>query len=84
MTTINTFKDWWHKNSENIDSDNWWESFRDCWETAQGLELQRCASLSAHRLVLEAQVAQAVARGELQKFMSAQESMEKMLRGKDE
>jgi hypothetical protein len=80
--TINTFRDWWVSNSEELFArtkdpkkgelnvwGDWWSEFQKCWDAAQNLELQRCAKLSAHRLSWEAQVAKAEADGCLRKFL---------------
>lgn len=84
MPEINTFKDWWRANSDELfrrvkKTDNWWDEFEKCWEVAQDLELKRCANLSAHRLALEAQVAQATTNGELLKYLDAQDALDKIL-----
>lgn len=89
MSEINTFKDWWYAHSEELfqrvkKTDNWWDEFEKCWEVAQSLELQRCANLSANRLVLEAQVSQAVTNGDLKEFLDVQESLEKILKGSED
>lgn len=86
MPEINTFKDWWYAYSEELfqqakKTGDWWAEFEKCWEAAQTLELQRCASLSANRLVLEAQVSQASANGELEEFLNLQEALEKTTNG---
>lgn len=83
MPKINTFKDWWLANSEalfkRVDStDNWWDEFQKCWDVAQELELRRCAGLTAHRLSLEAQLAQANNNKNLSEFLAAQAVTDKL------
>jgi hypothetical protein len=75
MPEINTFKDWWRANSDELfqrvkKTDNWWDEFEKCWEVAQDLELKRCANLAA----------QAATNGELRKFLDAQDALDKILR----
>lgn len=76
--TINTFRDWWRTNSDKITAaledrgsgrDGLWGMFEQCWNTAESIELQRCAELTATRLAWEAQVAQAVKAGCLRAFI---------------
>jgi len=86
MPEINTFKDWWYAYSEELfqrakQTDNWWAEFERCWEAAQSVELRRCANLSANRLVLEAQVSQATANGDLMEFLDLQKALEKTTKG---
>ena len=70
---ISNFNDWWEANSDSIfknaKTDGLYDTFQRCWEIAASLELQRCASLDAHRLSWEAQVSKASQKGYLREFL---------------